>query len=203
MKEFKIEPFETLDRIRAKNAFSDSDVALLRGLTETHPNEPELWDFLGDLMQVCESHYPIEASIDCYRRAIACDGMYAPAYESMGWALGTYFNQLEESSRNFLLALEFGAGDSSLVGLARIRAETGEIDEAIQLLHQCQDQSNPDVMNLRREIGKGFDGDSDMPNLQPTQGRLSDKLLPYTYGCLIPWEYGRLLPKSRFPTFPH
>ena len=156
--EFSIEPFDSIDRIRAKDVYTEEDIALLRGLTETYPNEPELWDFLGDLMQICKSHYPIEESMDCYRRAIECDRTYAPAHESLGWALDTYFDEFEESTRNFLLALEYGSGDSCRLGLARVLAQTGKTDVAILQLNQCNDQTMSDVINLRREIEGGIWG---------------------------------------------
>ena len=96
--------------------------------------------------------------MDCYRRAIVSDPTYAPAYESMGWALDTFFDHFDESSQNFRHALVYGAGDSCRVGLARVLAQTGKAEEAVNQLDQCKDQTNPDVIKLRQEIEDGIWG---------------------------------------------
>lgn len=68
-----MEPFNTIDRIRSTDRHSIDDVEELRELTKSYPNEPELWDFLGDVMQICDAEIPIQDSIECYRNALRCN----------------------------------------------------------------------------------------------------------------------------------
>lgn len=151
----RMEPFDTIDRIRKQDTYSSKDIEELRALAILHPDEPEQWDFLGDIMQACDEALPIEHSMDCYNRAIECDETYAPAYESIGWTLDSYFDDFAGAEKNFLLALQHGSGDSARIGLSRVLAQTGRIEAALDNLALCEDQSRSAVIDMRREIVEG------------------------------------------------
>jgi len=152
----RMEPFDTIDRIRIRDKYSVSDIRELQSLAQFHSDEPELWDLIGDVMQACDEDRPIEESIACYNRAIDCDKTYAPAYESIGWVLDTYFNDFDGAEKNFLVALQHGASDTARIGLSRVLAQTGRITEAIAYLDSCDDQTRRDVTEMRREIVEGI-----------------------------------------------
>jgi tetratricopeptide (TPR) repeat protein len=151
-----MEPFDTIDRIRIQDNYTSQDIRELKSLTQFHPNEPELWDVLGDIIQACDEDRPIEESIACYKRAIECEVTYAPAYESIAWAMDTYFNDFDGAENNFLTALQHGASDTARIGLSRVLAQRGRTNEAIAYLDSCQDQTHPDVTEMRRQIVEGI-----------------------------------------------
>jgi hypothetical protein len=81
-----MEPHDTINRIVSQECYSNADVSRLRSLTEDYPNDARLWDVLGDITQLVDG--PITdrtASLECYKRSIACDPEYAPAHESLGY----------------------------------------------------------------------------------------------------------------------
>ncbi|MCU0712334.1 MAG: tetratricopeptide repeat protein [Pirellula sp.] len=151
-----MEPFDTIDRIRLKDRHAFEDVQELRSLTISFPMEPELWDVLGDIMQICDSEIPIQESVKCYRQALKCDPTYASAYESLGWALDSHFNDFDNARRNFEIAISYGAGDSARIGLARVLAQMGETVDANQSLAECDDKTRADWIEMSREIREGL-----------------------------------------------
>jgi tetratricopeptide (TPR) repeat protein len=151
-----MEPFETIDRIRNHDSYSARDVEDLTSLTQVYPDEPELWDVLGDVMQACNEDRPIEDSMKCYIKALECDESYAPAYESIGWALDAYFDDFDGAEKNFLLALQHSAGDTARIGLSRVLAQTGRDIAATNYLNDCHDQTRSDLIEMRREIAEGI-----------------------------------------------
>lgn len=151
-----MEPFDTIDRIRLKDRHTIEDVRELRTLTESYPTEPELWDVLGDVMQICEAEIPIEESINCYKQALECDPTFASAYASLGWALDSHFDDFENARQHFELAIEYGGGDSARIGLARVLAQMGETVEANQCLMECDDKNREDWIEMSSEIREGI-----------------------------------------------
>ena len=151
-----MEPFDTIDLIRLQDSYSNNDIEELISLTHVHPNEPELWDVLGDIMQTCKEDRPIEDSLKCYNKALECDNSFAAAYESIGWALDTYFDDFDGAEKNFLLALKHGAGDTARIGLSRVLAQTGRANAAMNCLDDCHDQTRSDLVEMRREIAEGI-----------------------------------------------
>jgi tetratricopeptide (TPR) repeat protein len=151
-----MEPFDTIDRIRLQDRHTFEDVQELRSLSESYPTEPEIWDVLGDVMQICDSEIPIQESIDCYRQALECDPTFASAYESLGWALDSYFNDFANARQNFELAIEHGSGDSARIGLARVLAQMGETFRANQCLADCDDKNRRDWIEMSTEIREGL-----------------------------------------------
>lgn len=151
-----MEPYETIDRIRLKERQTIEDVRDLRTLADLSPAVPELWDLLGDVMQICDAEIPIGESIACYKKALECDPTFASAYESLGWALDSYFDDFSGARINFELAITHGGGDSARIGLARVLAQMGKAVEAIQQLDECVDQSRQDWLDMSREMREGI-----------------------------------------------
>lgn len=151
-----MEPFDTLDRIRLKDAHTIEDVEELHSLTKSYPETPELWDRLGDIMQICNAEIPIQESIDCYKRAVECDPTFASAYESLGWALDSFFDDFENARKNFELAITHGGGDSARIGLARVLSQMGRATEANLRLSECDDKTRTDWIEMSQEIRDGI-----------------------------------------------
>lgn len=152
----RMEPFDTIDQIRLKDAHTIEDVLELRALSQTYPEEPELWDVLGDVMQICDAEISIDESMDCYKRALECDPTFASTYASLGWALDSYFNDFANAKNYFELAIEHGYGDSARIGLARVLAQMGETVRANQSLAECHDKTRADWIEMSRDIREGL-----------------------------------------------
>ncbi|NND96365.1 MAG: hypothetical protein HKN47_03430 [Pirellulaceae bacterium] len=151
-----MEPFDTIERIRALDVFTDSDVQQVRKLTDEHPDVAELWDFLGDVIQLSHAgDMPTAESMICYQRAIQCDPSYYVAHESLAF-YHDLFDEFDVALRHFRLALEHGAGDTARIGAARILEQLGRSDEAQQELNGCVDQQSAPIIELRREIADGL-----------------------------------------------
>jgi tetratricopeptide (TPR) repeat protein len=88
--------------------------------------------------------------------AIEYDDTYAPAYESLGWVLDAFQDDFENAAKYFRLALQHGAGDTARIGLARVLAQTGKTNEAINCLNECRDQTSAEVVKMRQEICEGL-----------------------------------------------
>lgn len=151
----RMELYDTIDRIRLKERQTIEDVRDLRTLADAYPSVPELWDILGDVMQICDAEIPIGESIACYKKALECDPTFASTYESLGWALDSYFDDFSGARINFELAITHGGGDSARIGLARVLAQTDKAVEAIQQLDECEDKTRKDWLDMSREIREG------------------------------------------------
>ncbi len=105
-----MEPNDTINRIRNQECYSTADVARLRSLTGDYPNDARLWNFLGDVTQLVDA--PITDKIeplDCYQRSIACDPVYAPVDESLGYWYDIEA-RYELAAHHFRLAIDNGGG---------------------------------------------------------------------------------------------
>ena len=151
-----VEPFDTIDAYRTFDRCGLREVKHLRALTAQFPRCVELWDFLGDVMQICEEDgYRIADSIECYKKAISIDPDYAIAHESLGFAYDTYFDDFDSASRHFRHALATGGSDSAKLGLARVLAQQGRIENANAILETCTQPRSSDWFTLRDEIANG------------------------------------------------
>ncbi len=151
-----MEPHDTINRIVSQECYSNADVSRLRSLTEDYPNDARLWDVLGDITQLVDG--PITdrtASLECYKRSIACDPEYAPAHESLGYWYDIEA-QFELAAQHFQLAIDNGGGDTAFIGCARVLEQLGRSDEARSAMDRCCDQSNPALLDLRAEIADGL-----------------------------------------------
>ncbi len=148
----KMEPDDTIDAVRSKDAWSHADVDCLRDLAKQFPGDPYLWDVLGDVSQmVDQSAIGNEYSLRCYLNAIAADPKYGPAHNS----LGHWYDIAEDypkAKHHFEIAIDLGVGDPARIGLAQILAQMGFDNDAYAILDDCDDASVERVAQVRREI---------------------------------------------------
>lgn len=150
------EPFDTIEEYRELDRYSKLDVERLLALSCKFPKCAQLWDFIGDVMQICdEDGYMIADAMNCYNQAIIADPDYAIAHESLGYAYDTYFDDFENAEKHFRRALDLGAGDDVKIGLARVLAQQDRTTEANDLLAACDERDTPKWNSLRDEIEQG------------------------------------------------
>lgn len=151
-----MEPFDTIDRLDAKDRLAEHDINALRHLTNQYPDVAELWSFLGDAIERSnESEIPAAEPFVCYQRAIECDTTYAPAHESAA-LFHDLFGELDRAEIHFRAALKHGASDSARVGLARVLAQQGLRHDAALEMSRCIDQDGEELKKLRQEIADGL-----------------------------------------------
>ena len=160
-----MEPDNTIDAIRSKDAWTPADVERLRDLTESYPDDPYLWGILGDIAQMVDrSAIGNGYSLQCYLNAVAADPNYGPAHNSLGY----WYDIAEDyvaAKRHFQIAIELGVGDTARIGLAKILAQMGHDDDAYKVLNGCDDTNSEHVAQVRREIAERLLGpyvDSDV-----------------------------------------
>jgi tetratricopeptide (TPR) repeat protein len=148
-------PAQLIEELSELESYKAADIARVEALLKTYPKSAELWEFLGDLMQMSDDEFPVERSQECYQKAIQCYPSFASAHESLAHLYDAYLDDFPKAEASFLRAIEFGAGDSARVGLARVFAQTDREAAAIRQLDLCDDQTNPDLLELRDEIKAG------------------------------------------------
>jgi tetratricopeptide (TPR) repeat protein len=134
-------------------------VTLVEEAVSTFPKSAQLWCIRGDLVQLApiEAQYGLADALLSYQTAIEIDPLFAEAYESIGY----YYNVIDEDfavcEAAFRKAIEFGSGMHSYVGLARVLAEQGKLDEALTILapDYCPFHSEIEIDILREEIEAG------------------------------------------------
>jgi tetratricopeptide (TPR) repeat protein len=145
-------PYQLIEELSEKEQYTAADVARVEALLKKYPKSAELWEYFGDLMQMSDDEYPVERSQECYEKAIQCYPSFATAHESLGHLYDAYLDDFPKAEKSFLKAIEFGAGDSARIGLARVLAQTDREAEALKMLDQCEDQASADLAELRAEI---------------------------------------------------
>lgn len=151
-----VEPYGTLEAISQRASFDTSDVQRMRDLATAFPDIAEVWDVLGDVIQLThEGEIVATEPVDCYQRAVACDPTYAPAHESLG-CYHDLLGEFDDAERHFRAAIKHDGGDSPLIGLARTLEQTGRHAEAIETMDLAKDQSDPALVELRSEIADGL-----------------------------------------------
>ncbi|MCE9608453.1 MAG: hypothetical protein K8U03_26515 [Planctomycetia bacterium] len=148
-------PYQLIEELSEKEEYTAADLKRVRAMLDKYPKSAELWDYYGDLMQMSVEEFPIERSQECYEKAIQCYPTFASAHESLGHLYDAYLDDFPKAEGCFVRAIEYGAGDSARVGLARVFAQTEREAAAIKQLDLCEDQANPDVLELRAEIEEG------------------------------------------------
>ena len=154
-----MEPFDTIEELRRKDDYDESDITRLRALTNSNSNVADLWDFLGDVIHLVHfatgADVPSAEPLTCYQNAIKCDPSHAKAHESIGY-YRDLFDEWDDSEKHFRLAIKCGGGDSALIGLARVLEQLGRHADAQNVLNDCIDQEGAKLVELRSEIDDGL-----------------------------------------------
>ena len=150
-----LEPYDSIEQIQSNHVYNKKVIAKLRDLSTSYASCPDLWVALGDALQLSDDDYPIEEAVECYQTALRCDDSHFAAYEELGWVSEGVYEDLPKAEEYFRLAIQHGADETAMVGLARVLAQTGRESEALQVLRECEDQSMEEVAELRREIKSG------------------------------------------------
>src|SRR5688572_24383964 len=92
-----------------------------------------------------------------YENACAVDPLDPEAYESLGYFFDAVDEHLDDAEGMFRKAIALGAGPSSWARLARVLAELGRRDEALQLLAPgvCPFAMVETIDEMRFEINEG------------------------------------------------
>lgn len=151
-------PYRLIEELSEKEQYTAADLARVEAMLKKYPKSAELWEYFGDLMQMSDDEYPVERSQECYEMAIQCYPSFASAHESLGHLYDAYLDDFPKAEKCFRKAIEFGAGDSARIGLARVLAQTDREEEALKQLDQCDDQSQGDLTELRAEIAEFIEG---------------------------------------------
>ncbi len=114
----------------------------------------------GHLIELAPEDYPVgvaEAG-HCYRRATELDPQYADAWESLGYYLDNYDEDIDAAEDAFRRAIETGGDADSYMGLARVLAQKGHKMDALKLLSptECPYAEEQEVQDIRDEIEEGL-----------------------------------------------
>lgn len=124
------------------------------------PESSELQAMCGDVYSLFED---AEAARSCYLRAIELDPTNAEALEELGDIYDIHDENPAAAEDCFRRAIAAGkeTGEGSpfaYAGLARVLAERGDKESALQLLEprNCPFAHDPTVAEMRREIAQGL-----------------------------------------------
>ena len=148
-------PYALIEMLSEKEEHTIADLEQVEAMLKRYPKSAELWDYYGDLLQMSSEEFPIERSQECYEKALQCYPSFATAHESLGHLYHAHLEDIPKAEVSFLRAIEFGAGDSARVGLARVFAHSNREAAALKQLDLCEDQADEDVLELRAEIKEG------------------------------------------------
>jgi tetratricopeptide (TPR) repeat protein len=127
---------------------------------QAFPEAPELWCMRGHLIELAPEDYsvPLAEAGNCYRKAAELDPEYADAWESLGYYLDNYDEDLDEAEGAFRRAVESGGDADSYIGLARVLAQKGEKAAALQALSapDCAFADEQGVQDMLDEIEEGL-----------------------------------------------
>jgi tetratricopeptide (TPR) repeat protein len=123
---------------------------------DTQPDSSDLWYSLGIIMERCdeEYNYLAEDYYRCFENATKCDPTNAEAYQELAYVLDVYSEEYEKAEQAFKQAIELGAGHESYYGLARVLAEMGKTEEALNCISEdnCPYFEHPEIQKIRSEI---------------------------------------------------
>lgn len=124
-----------------------------------HPESSTLWYDFGLLMQRCgeDRGYVPGDYLRCYENAVKCDARNWEAHQEMGYVLDDFFDDYAGAERAFRTAIELGAGAEGYCGLARVLAQSGRCDDAIEAISEaaCPFHDCDSVRQMRAEIIAG------------------------------------------------
>jgi tetratricopeptide (TPR) repeat protein len=110
-------------------------------------------------MHRCDDDYGYKAEdyLRCFENAIKCDPGNAEAYQELGYVLDVYLSDYDGAGQAFKKAIDLGAGHESYYGYARVLAQKGRTNDAINSLSEtsCPFHDHPAIRALRSEIADG------------------------------------------------
>jgi tetratricopeptide (TPR) repeat protein len=138
---------------------NDDILRLVAQALEEYPASARLWNIRGDLIQLSEgSSYSLDDALTSYRHATELDPENPEGYESIGYFLDAIDGRIADAEPMFRKAIALGGRAPAWAGLARVLAELGRKDEALAILDpsSCTYANEPEIVNMREEIGMGM-----------------------------------------------
>lgn len=135
-------------------------VDLATEATRAFPLSAELWCMLGDALQLA-ADLPATglpaAALKCYERAIELDPASVEALNAKAAFLDVAHDNFPAAEALYRRALALGGDVDTYTGLARVLAQSGECQAALDLLDErcCPFASDDSVIVMRREIAGG------------------------------------------------
>ena len=128
-----------------------------------HPHSVALWIRRGDLIQIVDpdekfdDQWPLDEPLKCYLSAHGLAPLDPKTNESLGYWYDVCEDDFERAGAYFRVAIENGGGPFSFVGLARVEAQLGNLEEALDLLtpERCPHADAEPVREIVREIKEG------------------------------------------------
>jgi uncharacterized protein HemY len=157
-----IEYLDKIERLwpRAGELPSRELVDLCSQAVAEHPESSTLWYDLGIIMDRCHEDYGFNAADfrRCFENAIECDPNNVEAFQELGYVLDVYFSEFASAEQAFRKAIELGAKHESYFGRARVLAQVGRTEDALNSLSEdaCPFHDHPDIQKLRSEILDGI-----------------------------------------------
>jgi tetratricopeptide (TPR) repeat protein len=137
----------------------DSLVRVCAQAVTDHHESSDFWYTFGIVMERCAENYGFTANDyrSCYEKSIECDSGNAEAHQELGYVLEVYFGDYNRATEAFSEAIRLGAGRESYYGYARVLAEQGRTNDAVESLSvdSCPFWNHPDIEKLRTEISSG------------------------------------------------
>lgn len=156
---------EHIESLRDELAREVRDEALLEALSAAavaeYPQSALLWCKRGDAILLTHDPHtsgPPREALECYRRAAAVDPACAEAWEEIGWYLDTHEDAFSDAEAAFRRAIKLGAPASARIGLARVLAQRGERDTALDALKDAEAVTGEceEIEAMRKEIKEGI-----------------------------------------------
>lgn len=122
------------------------------------PGSASLWDLCGDIIQLSEiPDVELMDALRCYEHAIEAEPENSVGYVSKAYFLDAFLDDFEHAKVLFEKAIELGAGSDAYVGLARVLAQLGDEDRALEWLSPswCPFHEDENVADMRREVEEG------------------------------------------------
>ena len=142
----------------ARGYATDGDIRLIQDFLSDHSESAKLWNFCGDVIQLSDSDpsdYTLNDARICYETAVEKFPNDAEGYESLGFWHDVHGN-LVDSEKYFRLAIQRTDSDTPKLGIARVFAELGRVNDGLAMLDECKDQASLDLKSLRDEINEGI-----------------------------------------------
>lgn len=134
-------------------------IALTNKALKEYPESAKLLCLAGDLARMKDdvSEIDVKQSQCFYETAMACDPGYFVPYESLGYLHDVYNDNFELAEKHFRQSIFLGSDRCSYIGLARVLAQNGQKDEAIQVLvsESCPRRNTEPVLRILCEIRAG------------------------------------------------